>query len=133
MNPIFDALKDKTRAAVLGTALALAAAPAMAILGAVPALADLASDRATVDAAKAAGTVGEQADGFLGFVKGSADAATTAAVANINAARRAVYASTATKTGVTPDAAAQATGAQLLANVPAGQFVKPLDGGWTKK
>ena len=45
-----------------------------------PAFADLASDKATVEAAKVAGTVGEQADGYLGYVKGSADGATTAAV-----------------------------------------------------
>jgi uncharacterized protein YdbL (DUF1318 family) len=133
MTPIFNVLKGKTRAVVLGTALALAALPATAILGAVPALADLASDKAAVDAAKAAGTVGEQADGYLGFVKGSADAATTAAVADINAARRVLYANTATKSGVTPEAAAQATGAQLLGKVPPGEYFKPLDGGWTKK
>jgi uncharacterized protein YdbL (DUF1318 family) len=98
-----------------------------------PAYADLAADKATVEAAKAAGTVGEQADGYLGLVKGSADAATTAAVNAINAGRRDVYSQTATKTGVTPDAAGQATGAQLIEKLPAGQFFKPLAGSWTKK
>ena len=44
-----------------------------------PAFADLAADKATVDAAKAAGTVGEQADGYLGIVS-SADGTITAAV-----------------------------------------------------
>ena len=91
------------------------------------------SDKAVVEAAKAAGTVGEQADGYLGFVAGSADAATTAAVADINNGRRAVYAQTAAKSGVTPEAAGQATGAQLIARTPSGQFVKPLDGGWSRK
>ena len=98
-----------------------------------PAFADLASDKAAVDAAKIAGTVGEQADGYLGYVKGSADAAVTAAVTAINAARADVYAQTAAKSGVTRDAAGQATGAQLLAKVPAGEFYKPLGGAWTKK
>ena len=84
------------------------------------------------EAAKAAGTVGEQADGYLGIVSG-ADGAVTAAVNEINAGRRQVYTQTATKSGVTPDAAGQATGAQLIAKVPAGQFIKPLGGGWTKK
>jgi uncharacterized protein YdbL (DUF1318 family) len=98
-----------------------------------PAFADLASDKAAVDAAKVAGTVGEQGDGYLGYVKGSADAGTTAAVTAINAARADVYAQTAAKSGVTRDAAGQATGAQLLAKVPAGQFFKPLGGAWTKK
>jgi uncharacterized protein YdbL (DUF1318 family) len=98
-----------------------------------PAFADLASDKAAVDAAKVAGTVGEQADGYLGFVKGSADPATTAAVTAINAARAEVYAQTAAKTGVTRDAAGQAAGALLIAKLPPGEFYKPLGGGWTKK
>jgi hypothetical protein len=102
------------------------------LLMSAPAFADLASDKAAVDAAKAAGTVGEQADGYLGIVS-SADGAVTAAVNEINAGRRQVYSQTAAKSGVTPDAAGQATGAQLIAKVPGGQYFKPLGGGWTKK
>ncbi|MGN6516673.1 MAG: DUF1318 domain-containing protein [Rhizomicrobium sp.] len=121
------------RAGIAALALSLGTAiPALTILSA-PAYADLAGDKATVDAAKAAGTVGEQGDGYLGFVKGTADAATTAAVTAINAARANVYRQTAAKTGVSTDAAAQATGAQLLARVPAGQYYKPLGGNWTQK
>ena len=97
-----------------------------------PAFADLAADKAAVDAAKAAGKVGEQADGYLGIVSG-ADGALTAAVNDINAGRREVYTQTATKSGVSPDAAGQATGAQLIAKVPAGQYFKPLGGAWTKR
>ncbi len=100
---------------------------------AVPAFADAASDKAAVDTAKRAGTVGEQADGYLGFVSGGGDAALTAAVNNINAGRAEVYAQTASKSGVTRDAAGQATGAQLIEKLPAGQYYKPLTGGWTKK
>jgi hypothetical protein len=105
---------------------------AAALLLASPAFADLASDKAAVDAAKAAGTVGEQADGYLGIVS-SADGTVTAAVNEINAGRRQVYTQTATKSGVTPDAAGQATGAQLIAKTPPGQFIKPIGGAWTKK
>jgi uncharacterized protein YdbL (DUF1318 family) len=97
-----------------------------------PAFADLAADKATVDAAKAAGTVGEQADGYLGIVS-NADGTVTAAVNEINAGRRQVYSQTAAKSGVTPDAAGQATGAQLIAKVPGGQYFKPLGGAWTKR
>jgi len=107
-------------------------AAAALLLLAAPAFADLASDKAAVDAAKAAGTVGEQADGYLGIVSG-ADGAVTAAVNEINAGRRQVYSQTAAKSGVTPDAAGQATGAQLIAKVPGGQYFKPLGGAWTKK
>ncbi len=97
-----------------------------------PAFADLAADKATVDAAKAAGTVGEQADGYLGIVS-NADGTVTAAVNEINAGRRQVYSQTAAKSGVTPDAAGQATGAQLIGKVPGGQYFKPLGGAWTKR
>jgi uncharacterized protein YdbL (DUF1318 family) len=108
-------------------------AAAALLLLATPAFADLASDKAAVEAAKAAGTVGEQADGYLGFVNGSADGAVTAAVNDINAGRATVYAETASKTGVTRDAASQAVGAQLVGRVPGGQFFKPMGGAWTKK
>jgi uncharacterized protein YdbL (DUF1318 family) len=107
-------------------------AAAALLLLTTPAFADLASDKAAVDAAKAAGTVGEQADGYLGIVS-SADGAVTAAVSEINNGRRQVYSQTAAKSGVTPDAAGQATGAQLIAKVPGGQYFKPLGGAWTKK
>jgi uncharacterized protein YdbL (DUF1318 family) len=113
----------RNRIAIVAAAFALLAAPV---------LADAASDKAAVDAAKAAGTVGEQGDGFLGIVSG-ASPAVSAAVANINNGRSAVYAETAAKSGVTRDAAGQATGAQLIARVPAGQYFKPLGGAWTKK
>jgi uncharacterized protein len=98
-----------------------------------PAFADAAGDKAAVDAAKVAGVVGEQADGYLGFVRGSADGPVTAAVTTINAGRADVYAQTAAKSGVTRDAAGQATGTLLIDKLPAGQFFKPLNGGWTKK
>ncbi len=94
---------------------------------------DLASAKATVDAAKASGIVGEQGDGYLGYVHGSADSATTAAVDAINAGRREAYAAAAAKTGVTPDAAGQATARQLFSKLSAGEYYKPLGGDWTKK
>jgi uncharacterized protein YdbL (DUF1318 family) len=95
--------------------------------------ANLAQDKSVVDAAKAQGIVGEQGDGFLGFVKGSADAGTTTAVSEINAARSATYSQTAAKTGVTPEAAGQAVAIQLQARMPAGQYFKPLGGSWVQK
>jgi uncharacterized protein YdbL (DUF1318 family) len=110
-------------------------AGAFLLLGllAAPAAADLASDRAAVEAAKAAGTVGEQGDGYLGLVSGAADAAVSAAVKNINAGRAQVYADTASKTGTTAEAAGQATAQQLIAKLPPGQYYKPLGGGWSRK
>ena len=95
--------------------------------------ADLAAAKATVDAAKAGGIVGEQADGYLGFVHGSADAATTAAVEAINAGRKQAYDTTAAKTGVGPEAVGEATAKQLFVNMPQGQYHKSIGGDWTKK
>ena len=115
------------------TVLALAASLGAAVsFVALPALAQSAAAKAAVDAGKAAGVVGEQADGFLGVVSGG-DAARRAAVAAINAGGAAVYTDTAAKTGVTADAAGQATAKQLYGRLAPGQYWKPLNGGWTKK
>jgi uncharacterized protein YdbL (DUF1318 family) len=56
-----------------------------------------------------------------------------AAVQAINDGRGQVYAQTAAKSGVSAAAAGQATGAQLIARTPSGQYVKPLGGSWAKK
>ena len=115
------------------TVLALAASLGGAAgFVALPAFAQSAAAKAVVDAGKASGTVGEQADGFLAVVSGG-DAALRAAVAEINTGRAAVYKDTAAKTGVTAEAAGQATAKQLYARLAPGQYWKPLDGGWTKK
>jgi uncharacterized protein YdbL (DUF1318 family) len=124
---------QRTRALALAAVLATAAVAAPGLLlTPVPALAQSAA-KATVEAAKAAGKVGEQADGYLGLVTGSAAPDIGAAVAEINAGRAAVYRETAAKTGVTVEAAGQATAAQLLARLPAGQYYRPLNGTWTRK
>jgi uncharacterized protein YdbL (DUF1318 family) len=112
---------------------AKAALAVLMLATATPAFADLAADKAAVDAAKSAGTVGEQGDGYLGFVSGAGDGALSSAVTAINAGRRQVYAQTAGKTGVSAEAAGQATGAQLIAKTPSGQYFKPLGGNWTRK
>jgi len=112
------------------TVLALGLSLTAAGVGA--AYAQSAAAKAAVDAAKAAGTVGEQADGFLGIVAGG-DAALRASVAEINTGRAAAYKDIAAKTGVTPEAAGQATAKQLYARLAPGQYWKPLDGGWVKK
>ncbi len=114
------------------TITALAIGLSLAAAGAGAASAQSAAAKAAVDAGKAAGTVGEQADGFLGIVSGG-DAELRASVAEINTGRAAVYKDIAAKTGVTPEAAGQATAKQLYARLAPGQYWKPLDGGWTKK
>lgn len=68
----------------------------------------------TVSAALAEGTVGEQADGYLGF-RGSPSAAVKAAVDDINIQRRAAYTELAAKRGVSVSDMAAATGCRTLA------------------
>lgn len=90
--------------------------------------------KATVDAAKAAGVVGEQADGLLGLVTGQADPAVKAAVAEINAGRLALYRETAAKNGVTVEVAGNAAFLEVVqSRLQPGQYYKPAGGGWTRK
>lgn len=112
-------------AAIAVTASAISLEPAMA--------ADLAAAKATIDTAKAQGVVGEQGDGYLGLVTGSADPAITAALEQINAGRGAVFAQSAAKSGVSPQAAGEAAAKLLIAKVKPGEYYKPLGGAWTKK
>ena len=122
-------------ARVFAVSLAISGGAFLAVaLPSVPATAQSAAQKAAVDAAKAAGQVGEQGDGYLGFVTPSTDPMLAAAVAAINAGREQVYRDIAMKTNVTPAAAGQATAEQLFARLPAGQFFRPLNStNWTRK
>ena len=87
-----------------------------------------------MDSAKAAGIVGEQADGFLGFVTAAADPAVKAAVAETNAGRAELYSQAAAKNGVTPAAAgAAAYEAVVKGKLRPGDYYRPIGGAWTRK
>ena len=108
-------------AAVLA-ALALAPAAAMAM-----------DAKSAVDAAKTMGVVGEQADGFLAFVKASNDPALKAAVQEINEGRAGLYRQAA-KNAVSVEAAgASAYTTIVQARLKPGEFYKPANGGWVRK
>ena len=114
--------------------LGVSAATLAALLLPVAAVAQSASAKAAVDAAKAAGLVGEQAAGYLGFVTEAADPALRQAVAEINAGRAQVYREAAAKSGAT----AEAAGASAFVNaiqlrLRPGQYYKPASGGWVRK
>jgi uncharacterized protein YdbL (DUF1318 family) len=98
------------------------------------AVAQSAQSKAAVDAAKSAGIVGEQSDGFLGFVSGGADPALRGAVAEINAGRAQVYRDAAAKSGATPEAAgASAFVNAIQPRLKPGHYYRPNGGGWTRK
>jgi uncharacterized protein YdbL (DUF1318 family) len=113
--------------------LGVSAATAAALLLPAAAIAQSGA-KAAVDAAKAAGVVGEQADGYLGFVSGAADPALRQAVAEINAGRAQVYREAAARSGATPEAAgASAFVNAIQPRLTPGQYYKPAGGGWTRK
>ena len=118
----------------------LAALAAVTMVGAAtapaaPALAQgaYAAEKTLIDAAKARGQVGEQADGYLGFVQTPADPALEAAVAKINPARRQAYQDVAAKTAVTVEAAGAAAAKVLIGKLAAGEYYRTADGAWTRK
>lgn len=109
-------------------------AAVLAALALTPAAAYAMDSKAAVDAAKAQGIVGEQADGFLGFVKPSSDPALKAAVEDINQGRAALYRQAAAKNGVSVEAAgASAYTTVVQARLKPGEFYKPAGGGWVQK
>ena len=112
--------------------IGVAVVAALALPAAV--MAQTAEAKATVDRAKAAGIVGEQADGFLGLVTGAADPAIRQAMEEINAGRAQVYREAAARTGTTPAAAGASAYTQVVqARLKPGEFYKPVNGGWTRK
>jgi uncharacterized protein len=127
-------LRRSILARVLAISLAIAGGAFMSVmLPSTPATAQTPAQKAAVDGAKAAGTVGEQGDGYLGFVTPSTDPMLAAAVAAINAGRKQVYQEIAMKTNVSEQAAGEATAQQLFTRLPAGQYFRPLNGNWTRK
>jgi uncharacterized protein YdbL (DUF1318 family) len=109
-------------------------AAVLAALAITPAAAYAMDAKSAVDAAKAQGVVGEQADGFLGFVKPSSDPALKAAVDEINQGRAALYRQAAAKNGVSVEAAgASAYTTVVQARIKPGEFYKPAGGGWVRK
>lgn len=108
----------------LGTGLMLAAGVATLAV---------AQSASLVSAALAEGSVGEQADGYLG-IKGTATAALRAEVDAINIKRRAAYTQLAAQRGVTIKDVAAAIGCETLtARVATGRAYLLTDGVWRVK
>jgi uncharacterized protein len=109
---------------------------AVAALGvaAGAAFAQTAGQKAMIDAAKAQGTVGEQADGYLGFRQPSSDPALTEAVTVTNTARREAYANSARTAGTTTEvASARAFETIVLPRISSGQWYRNAQGQWVQR
>lgn len=112
---------------VLGAAVVAIGVAASAAFAQTPA------QKALIDAAKAQGVVGEQADGYLG-VRTSADAPLQSAIAATNSARRQVYAASAAEVGTTTEvAAARMFESQLLPRISSGQWYRNASGQWVQR
>ena len=108
------------RAGLGGVALGL-------FLAAMPAAAE--SSNPAYNAARAAGQVGEQVDGYLGFPSSpSADVRRTADDVNIK--RRAIYAERAGANHSTVEEYAFTTGCQLILKTRSGEKYQSPDGAW---
>jgi len=112
----------------------LVAGMAGALLAAGAASADIAQSKALIVAAKSQGVVGEQADGYLGFVSDGGDAALKAAVAEINAGRAELYRQAAARNDVAPEVAGvSAFKAVIEGKIAPGEYYRTPDGDWVKK
>ena len=110
-----------------------AAVVALGLAGGV-AMAQTSAQKAAIDAAKAQGIVGEQADGYLGFRTSASDPALQTAVTTTNAARREAYAASARQAGTTPDvAAARMFESQLMPRITTGQWYRNAAGQWVQR
>lgn len=96
--------------------------------------ADPAKSKALVDAAKVQGVVGEQSDGYLGFVTADAEPALKAAVAEINAGRAQLYRQAAARNNVAPEVAGVSAFKTVVeARLKPGDYYKTPAGEWVKK
>ncbi len=80
---------------------------------------------------KAAGTVGERADGYLGAVSASVTAEVAALVADVNGKRRAEYQRIASARGLTVDQVEALAGKKTLAKTARGGWI--FVDGWRRK
>lgn len=109
---------------------------AIAALGvaAGAAVAQTSAQKALIDAAKVQGSVGEQADGYLGFRVPSTDAPLTQAVQATNTARREAYARSALAVGATTEVAAtRAFETIVLPRISTGQWFRNAQGQWVQR
>lgn len=106
----------------------LAAVLALGLTFLLPVADALATD---LDQAKAAGMLGERADGLVGALP-SATAAAQALADRVNAGRMDEYRRIAAQNNTSVQAVMAIAGSKLIERAPPGQFVNPGDG-WVRK
>ena len=99
-----------------------------ALMMAVPA----AGQTPTLDAARAAGAIGERYDGYVG-IAGPISAAVQSQVLRVNIQRRALYSNLGAQKGATAQEVGITAGCQLLARVAIGESYMWADGRWRRR
>jgi len=84
-----------------------------------------------LDEAKRQGLVGEQADGYVGAVRPSPEAAEL--VRTVNAKRRQSYQDLAKRNGVSVDSVATLAGKKLVDRAGSGEYVRDSTGRWVRR
>jgi len=85
-----------------------------------------------LEAARAAGAIGERYDGYVGIVA-PVSPEVRSQVATINIRRRSLYSSLAARKGVSPQEVGITAGCQLLARVGFGQAYMLAESGWRRR
>jgi uncharacterized protein YdbL (DUF1318 family) len=85
-----------------------------------------------VDSARAAGSIGERFDGYIG-IAAPVSAQVRSQVATINIRRRSLYSSLAVRKGASPQDVGITAGCQLLVRVPVGGSYMLSDGAWRRR
>jgi len=112
---------------ILGLGMALTA-----VIGGATYAAAQGAETAVVSSARSSGLIGEQSDGYLGFVK-SPSADLKSAVDAVNIKRRAIYTDIAAKQGATVQEVAAARGCdQLAKRVVPGEWYS-IGGAWAQR
>ena len=86
-----------------------------------------------LESAKSQGLVGEQADGYLGFVNPTPSAEVRALVTDVNGKRKAQYQRIAAKNSIALADVETLAGQKTLEKTEPGRFIKATGGGWQKK
>ena len=86
----------------------------------------------SLDAARAAGMIGERLDGFA-EARANATPAVRTLVANVNGQRKKIYAQRAREQNISADAVGKLYAGQIIANAPKGTWIQQASGGWRQK
>ena len=86
-----------------------------------------------IDAAKQAGIVGEQSDGYLGVVRSDAPAEVKGLVDQVNTQRRTAYQEIADRNGTPVETVARLAGVKLVERAAPGEYVRDDTGQWKRR